>query len=360
MKVISITETKKSDQAIEIGVAIEGKKDLILSFQGASELPCVNDSVFLYLYIQSMQEGTSLCFPPECPISNVLVDNMARHQEIFSQWFSDRLSPIDVSVSSVKSTHEPQGVISFFSGGVDSFFTYVEKSDEISHIFLCLGMDIQLHELNKIKLATEQYKNFAEKNNKTLLIVTTNVREVFPEAIRVLQYAAQFSALVLAYGLKKLYIPACMDIKELFPHGSHILTNRLFSNGVTDVVNHGDTTRVAKTVAIAAVQEALDALRICNSSDEFNCGECEKCLRTMFVIGVLNKSTNSLPKIEDKLEHLKKIKIYQEAHEVFWLENYNLALKHNRLELAGYAKNILRSYQWRQWLKKGIRLFKGQ
>jgi len=360
MKVISIAETKINDCTIEVIVKISGKKDLILTFQGAERLPFINDCIFLTLYIQSMQEGTELVFPKNHPVSDVLVDNMAKHQQIFCQWYPKKLSAISTDVELAQCSPAIKGAVSLFSGGIDSFYTYVDKQEELTHVFLCLGLDIQLEEKEKIKLATEQYTAFAKANNKQLLIVSTNIRHVFPDGNRPIQHAALFSGLVIAYGLKVLYIPASHNIDELFPWGSHILTDPLLSNGVTKIVHHGAISRTAKTVVISQHQEAIDTIRICNSSEEFNCGECEKCIRTMFALAVLRQEAECLPPLSEKITFLKQVKIFKDSQYSFWLDNYQLAISHNQLQLANFARKIIRSYQWRQWLKQGIKLLRGK
>ncbi|GLX78204.1 hypothetical protein tinsulaeT_15440 [Thalassotalea insulae] len=360
MEVTAIEQSVSEDGSINVRVKIAQKSDLQLNFQGAEQLPFLNDCVFLSLYIQSMQEGTDLTFPDKFPVSAMLVENLDKHQNIFTKWYNEHLHPIDVNVKTVTQDLEASGKVSLFSGGIDSYYTYVEKQRELSHVFLCIGMDIQLEEQKKIDLAVVQYKDFARKHNKKLLIATTNVRHVFPGAKLSTQHAALFTALVLAYGLETLYIPASHNIDELFPWGSHLLTDPLLSNGFTQVIHHGAVARTEKTAGIAENKDALDSIRICNSSEEFNCGECEKCLRTMFALAVLKKETDSLPLLQNKLQFLIKIKIYNDSQATFWQDNYQLAMKHQCFELAKYAKAIVRSYQWRQWIKQGISLLRNR
>jgi len=342
----------------EITIKIEGKKDLILVFFGKQNIPNINDCVFLTLFIQSMEEGTTLAMPDEFFVSEVLVENMRKLQPIFSQWFPNILQEIDIQVSTHKVDKSNSGCVSLFSGGIDSFYTFLQNQNEISHIFLCLGMDIQLEETSKKEQAISQYQTLAKHYGKELLIVSTNIRHVFPHANHMVQHAAIFSALVLAYGMDKLFIPASHNIDELFPWGSHLLTDPLMSNGVTSVIHHGAVSRSCKTIKISSDENAINSLRVCNSSDELNCGECEKCLRTIFVLEVLKRqSTNLLPL---SLALLSRVKIYGHNQYAFWQDNYQLAKQHHRADLAKYANRITRSYELRQWLKKGMQLFFGK
>jgi len=358
MKVLAINETVNLDNTIDIIVEIADKKNLVLNFQNTKKLPMINDCIFLTLYLQAMQDGTDFVFPETSPVSETLVKNLAKHQDIFSLWFPKDLSSINVDVTTIHSEQGSENAISLFSGGVDSFYTFIENKEELSHIFLCIGLDIQLEEKVKIKLAIESYRKLAARNNKQLLITTTNMRHVFPHGNRMIQHVAILSALVLAYGFKTLYIPASDSIDKLEPWGSHPLTDHLFSNGITNVIHHGCVPRSQKTVAIAESREALKYLRVCNSSDEYNCGKCEKCLRTMFIFNILNCESGCLPKLDSDFSILNSIKIYDEGYLFAWEDNYDFAIKHNREDIARYAKKIIFSYHLKQWLKQGITLFK--
>lgn len=355
MQVQNIDYTVNENNEQKITVKIQNKKDLILVFYGEQSLANINDCVFLSLFIQSMQEGTDIFMPDKFPVSEVLVANMRKLQPIFSQWFPQSLQEIAIHVSTHKvNASEVKGCLSLFSGGVDSFYTFLENQSEISHVFLCIGLDIQLEETVKKEKAIKQYKSLAKDYGKELLIASTNMRHVFPNGYRTAQHTAIYSALVSAYGMKKLYIPASHQITELFPWGSHLLTDRLMSNGITDVIHHGAVARTRKTEVICQDKRALDALRICNSSEDFNCGKCEKCTRTIFALDILQCHSNNLPELDHKL--LSQLKIHGTSQHAFWQDNYLLAIKYERYDLAKYAKKIIKRFEWRQWLKKGLQL----
>jgi hypothetical protein len=355
MRILDINSSINECSEQKITVKIEDKKDLILIFHGEQSLPNINDCVFLSLFIQSMEEGTDIFMPEKFSVSEILVANMRKLQAIFSQWFPQSLQEITIHVSTHKANvSNATGCLSLFSGGVDSFYTFLENQSEISHVFLCIGLDIQLEETVKREKAIIQYKALAKDYGKELLIASTNMRHVFPEANRMAQHAALFSALVLAYGMKKLYIPASHQMNELFPWGSHLLTDPLMSNGVTEVIHHGAVSRSSKTEVICRDKKALDALRICNTSEDLNCGQCEKCIRTIFALDILQCHSTNLPKLDNEL--LSQLKIHDTNQFSFWQDNYLFAIKHKRYDLAKYAKKIIKRFEWRQWFKKGLQL----
>lgn len=360
MKVLDITQQHKPDNSIELITRIQDKSDLVMNFKGASELPFVYDCIFLSLYLQAMQEDSDLTMPEQYSVSSALVKNLEYLQTIFSEWFDTTLSPADVKVNMVTHTRKGEGVAALFSGGVDSFYTYLKKERQITHLFLCLGLDIQLEEHEKLNAAVKTFSEFAKHHNKQLLIVRTNFRHVFPNFNSTIQHAAIFTAQILAFGLEKLYIPASHCLDELFPWGSHLLTDHLLSNGITAVEHHGATARTQKTQFIARNQSALDSLRVCNASEQFNCGRCEKCLRTMFVLELLGKQSACLPKLADSHSSFDKLRIYKPNQLVFWRDNYELAQHTQNAYLAKRSKAIVRGYQWRTWLREGVGMLKGK
>lgn len=360
MKVLAIKQQLQPDNSFEVITEIQDKPDLVMNFQGASELPCINDCIFLSLYLQAMQEDSDLTIPDEYPISSVLVDNLEYLQTIFSEWFDNDLSPADIEVNTKTPSYQGKNVVALFSGGVDSFYTYLKKEHQITHLFLCLGLDIQLEEHDKLKTAIETFSKFAKQHDKKLIIVRTNFRYVFPGFNSVIQHAAIFTAQVLAFGFEKLYIPASHCLDELFPWGSHLLTDRLLSNGITMVEHHGATRRTRKTQFIANYQPALDSLRICNASQLFNCGRCEKCLRTMFVLELLGKKSACLPSLIETKLNFEKLRIYKPNQYVFWRDNFELATEMKNDYLAQRSKAIIRGYRWRTWLREGIGMLKGK
>ena len=357
MNVTSIKVVKDSNLDWTINIAIEGVKPLYLRYKGIDGLPCANDCVALFLLIQAMSEGKDLCLPESNKISEVLFSNMNKFQEIFSCWYPF-LKKITIHAKTQKDVPSMKGNLSLFSGGADSFYTLLEKQTEISHLFLCFGLDIQLHETEKADQVTQSLSNISKQYNKPLVSVNTNVREVFPSINTKLQHGALLAAMVLALGKEKLFIPASHNIDELHPSGSHALTDLFFSNSTTLVEHQGAVTRSKKLQRISEDVEALQNLRVCNASEEFNCGECEKCIRTQYTLKVLERESSAIPSLVHRLSVLNDVKIYSEIQYTYWQDNYDFAIKYKKFELAKYARKIILNYNFRQWLKQGIILFK--
>jgi hypothetical protein len=95
--------------------------------------------------------------------------------------------------------------------------------------------------------------------------------------------------MLLSGQLKTMYLPATHTYAELFPCGSHPLLDPLWSTETLEIVHDGcEATRVEKVARIAQSGAALRYLRVCweNRDGAYNCGRCEKCLRTMISLRV--------------------------------------------------------------------------
>ena len=92
---------------------------------------------------------------------------------------------------------------------------------------------------------------------------------------------------LLSGGLKTVYISAHLTYKNLIEAGSHALVDPLWSSESLQVIHEGEAaTRLEKVRLLAQDEVALQTLRVCwrNVGEVYNCGTCEKCLRTMVAL----------------------------------------------------------------------------
>jgi hypothetical protein len=100
-------------------------------------------------------------------------------------------------------------------------------------------------------------------------------------------------ALLLSPRFAKVYVPASQTYAQLFPLAPHPVLDPLWSNDTTAIVLDGcEASRIDKARRIAGCELALASLRVCyeNRAGAYNCGRCEKCLRTMlnlYIAGAL-------------------------------------------------------------------------
>lgn len=235
-------------------------------------------------------------------VSPKLLNTTNTIQDIIHAWYPDfKTIPVKADPRNFTESGMHRGVGSFFSGGIDSFYTLLKHKDEITTIIHVHGFDIQLEDYKFRDKVTRIIRKVASEFGKELIEVETNFRDFsdhFASYALIAHGAALASvALLLSHRLKKIYIPSSYPYDVLFPLGSHPLLDPLWSTEDVEIVHDGcETTRVKKTAQIAQFDIALKTLRICNvrTEDIYNCGQCEKCLRSMAdlrAVGALDRCT---------------------------------------------------------------------
>jgi len=176
----------------------------------------------------------------------------------------------------------------FFSGGVDGMYSLLAHRDSLTNMVMVHGFDVPLDEREKFARAEASARELAEVLGKRLIVVRTNLRNVWKPVRWELTYGAAlaFVGLALQQFHSKVLIGSSSSIANLRPWGSHPLLDPLWSTEAVQFVHDGlYVSRVEKTALVASHPEALKRLRVCwQDGAAFNCGRCEKCLRTMVVL----------------------------------------------------------------------------
>lgn len=220
-------------------------------------------------------------------------------QDIFASW-DPSLNHVSVQVQSEGGAQfaGTRGVASFFTGGVDSFYTALKHRNEIDALIFVHGFDIAIEDRDIQMEVSRSLRQAAEELGKPLIEVRTNLRSFLkPHIPWEFAYGAGLAsvALFLAPFFRKIYIASSFSYGELIPCGSHPLLDPLWSSEDMELVHDGsETTRGCKNLAIATSETALRHLRVCplNRGAAMNCGRCGKCLRAMIwlhLAGVLER-----------------------------------------------------------------------
>jgi hypothetical protein len=128
--------------------------------------------------------------------------------------------------------------------------------------------------------------------------------------------------------LHTMFVASSRWIASVRPSGSHPDIDLRWSSERIEFVHHGfEASRSDKVRRIAASDAALRTLRVCwrNPEGTFNCGRCEKCLRTMFALscfGALERATTFPGRIDPEL--IARIPL-KPGEAPFWVDNLGLA-----------------------------------
>lgn len=179
-------------------------------------------------------------------------------------------------------------VACFFTAGVDSLHSVLRRRDELDELIFVHGFDLlddRSHPLNRS--VSERLHDAAALIGLPLIELECNlVAFAAASGIGWDDYHGAAMATVaqlLAPRYSTVYVPATTTYDQLYPLGSHPLLDPLWSSEDVEIVHDGaDATRVEKLRAIAEHPAAQRHLRVCceNRDDAYNCGSCEKCLRT--------------------------------------------------------------------------------
>lgn len=289
--------------------------------------PANGDPFLAALLLPAMRIGEALEIP--APVSAKLLSSAEHIQDIYRCWDTSLSkvtikTPIRKNYSSL--THQPSQVGLFFSLGVDSFYSLLKNiakcpdgSDTITYLIVVHGFDIYFEKWNTdlYPIVLANVNKVAREFRRKVLPVATNIRDLSDHFADwgVLYHGAAMASVALALEglLKKVYIAASNSYARLHPWGTHPILDPLWSTETLSFVHHGcEANRLEKVRFIVRYPIVLETLRVCfmNPNNEYNCGRCEKCLRTMiclYIAGVLEKC-KTLPNCLD-LELVRNIPI---------------------------------------------------
>jgi hypothetical protein len=171
---------------------------------------------------------------------------------------------------------------------VDSFYTALKHRETITALIFIHGMDILLLERARRRKVSTANRQAAAELGKPLLEVETNMRDlldVYADWDDHSHGAALASvALALSPGFRRIYINSTAPYQRMSPHGSHCLTDPLWSTEDLAVVHEGcEASRYGKVERFIDNETMRRYLRICfeNPEDGYNCGHCHHCYRMM-------------------------------------------------------------------------------
>ncbi len=262
--------------------------------RGAKAAPSGNAALALAL-APAMRAAHSLVLADA--LSPQLFESQAAIQELFHQWDNQfNVVPITAPLAAPRQA-SAGGTGLFFTGGVDSFFSLLGHGEEITHLIFVRGFDAKLHKDDVDGSVLPAIRAVAAETKKALVEVETNIREFSDPLVDwALDYHGSALATVahlLAPTLKRVYVASSHSESDTFRWGSHLSLDPLYSTETLSLIHDGaSATRVEKVAAIAEDRLVQQTLRVCNKGRGYNCGRCEKCLRTMInlrVAGALDK-----------------------------------------------------------------------
>ncbi|MFQ1699657.1 hypothetical protein ACJ5NV_03570 [Loktanella agnita] len=240
------------------------------------------------------------------PICQSLLINILEAMEIYKTDFPDICDVIQLeTVTYHRPKSETQRVGSFYSGGVDSLYNIAEHKRlqkqygilSVTDLWLIQGMDIKLSD-DALWHQTKSLLSDPEAWSEGMCYVDirTNARDIHDK------FAPweQLGFGPILGGIAKCFSPivgtaligSYAKYTDIIPHASSPLVDPMWSCG-RQTVRHFScrASRIEKIETIAGyAPELLQNLRVCylNPEGAYNCGRCEKCLRTQMQLMLCN------------------------------------------------------------------------
>ena len=285
------------------------------------------DSFVIAALLKAMEDQASL--KVHGPVSSSLLDNLEEYQFIFSTWFPDKYSRIEITAERETEREKAgdQRILSF-SGGVDGAFSALNhilkrgpikrKRQPISAILYIEGFDVNIdHDRQLENVVARNRRLFEGKYNLSYLNVRTNLKYLLSIKRFWMSHACVIASAASLFSRSwgGCLVGSSHSYRHLSPWGSHPLTDRLLSSRSFEIHHDVVFTRIEKLKALAAWPEALANLKVCwegqykfDASPDTNCCACDKCVRTMLAFRALGQEIPSSfpePLTVEKVKNLK-------------------------------------------------------
>lgn len=237
----------------------------------------------------------------EGKLSRTYLNGVKQVVEYYSTHF-EQLNNIEITCDELidNPPDKSKRVASFFSGGVDSFFTLMKYKNQLTDIIYIYGFDIRLDDWPRRKAIHSMGNAVAAELGLNFIEIESNFGKVIQDYGSWSEHghgmALASVARSLADNIGTVIIPGSDPIPSKIPWGTTPYTDPLYSdNSISIIHDTCDAERVDKIECLVQEPLMLKYLRVCweNIDGAYNCCRCEKCLRTMCALdalGVLDKA----------------------------------------------------------------------
>lgn len=352
-KVIKLPIVINRSGKIQYNFELPNKNYKVYYSASSVELNAGPEAAIAMVTLAAMKSGLDIEVHGD--VSATFLKNQHGLMEIFCGWFP-QYQPVKIIGNKALVTPVRTGRVgALFTGGVDSFYTYNKHKEEITDLVFVHGYDVRLSDTSKRDAISQMGKELEKKMGIRFIELETNSIRLFRDygswGLHAHGYGLGAAVRLLSGCLDKIYIPSSFQWGELFPWASHPETDPLFSDEDLMIVHDGcEAVRTEKVAAIADDATAQKHLRVCTAKIEglYNCGYCEKCIRTMtslYAIGKLS-AFQTFP-ISLSLNNIRSLIISDESSRRFVQENILL------LEKEGLGSDSV-CQAWRDINDRGV------
>jgi hypothetical protein len=285
----------------------------------AGWLPEYGDAFLAALLMPAMSLGEELVV--DAPVSTRLLRSARTVMEIYQAWWE--LPPVPVKATPELDRGRGQAAVGlFFTTGADCFYSLLKDIDrraEPAHqpVTDLLFVNFERQSGRDYQRLLGRIRQVAEQTGSRMVVIETNIRLLTDPFSRWEAYhGAALAAVALALQglLGRCLVAASDQYRHLPPLGSHPVLDHLWSTEQLEIVHDGaEASRTDKMERqLARSPLALANLGVCwQGRPGENCGECEKCLRTMAALELAGalKLCGTLPAVLD-LDRLRSVPMW--------------------------------------------------
>ncbi len=313
--------------------------------------PAVDSDPFVIaLLLLAMQRGEDI--EVRGSLSRSFFSGLNRYQQVFHGWFPERFKCVEIRPMSLReeSTRQTSGRGVAFSGGVDSFYSFLTLRETLTHTIFMSGFDMPCNLIQSIGELTRSYSALMQEFGIHFITGSTNVR-TFVNSVEWTNAhgpALMATALFFKPYFGEFYIPSSYTDGGYPQWGSHPELDPLLSSPSLRFVHHGSAlNRVRKLQFISRYPASYDRLRVCWIQDIGlkNCGRCEKCIRTQIALGIIEMLPNYTTFDSAALNHSHIRRLRHRTHQsrIFARELMKEAFSRGKLSIcASLAYSLLR------------------
>jgi diphthamide synthase (EF-2-diphthine--ammonia ligase) len=297
---LTVLPARKVAGGVECVMGIDGEERTVRYLGEAVSATWAAEAGLALALMPAMRQSRTLCVTE--PVSPRLLEAVPTIQDVLSNWEQRfpvygryRRVRVEATARAAVRRASGRGVAAFFSGGADSFYTLLRHRDEIDALIFVHGFDFPPGDGALARTIADGIRRAAADLGKPLTEVETDLRGFSdPYAFWESYHGAAMASVahLLAGRFARIYVPATLTYAHLSPLGSHPLLDPLWSTEAMELVHDGcEASRLEKLDYIAGEPAAVQWLRVCweNRGATYNCGRCEKCLRTMVALHALGR-----------------------------------------------------------------------
>lgn len=263
------------------------------------------DAMAAAMLLPAMRGGEDLSIA--APISPQLCFSLPRIRDIFHTWWPQfARSELRLTPRTEAAAAPAPRAATFFSGGVDSFYSLLKHRRgfgtlpaPLTHVIFMRGVETRLERTKGADDSERWVHEVAAAAGVDCIVGSCNLRTSLQGPETHLHWERHYHgsalaaiALTLTDGLGYVCIPSAFSYNHLVAHGSTALVDEMYSTERTHIVHDGS--EVSRATKVKRILEwdrdlVLSHLRVCikNSGGAFNCGRCYKCVRTAIPLRVL-------------------------------------------------------------------------